>query len=259
MKKFESPFHIGLITLLILSVLFAKIKAQPDVGLFTESRVSIQDNVTKNQEAKTLELLNVSLKSLSDRDLRNRRIGGYVMLSLGIGMGIGGTAVLAAGNSDDSRIVGYSLLGAGALLGGLSALPFKIRSESEHIYREFSDLPADNPDQIRQKFYYGERRFEELAQKKRKQRLISGCISIATGFSSLFFVDDTDETRIGAFTGPVIGGIMIFLIKSEEERRFETYQRAKEDIIGHNNGKKIFFGAAPLRGGGMLTTVQVRF
>lgn len=258
MKKFGSPIHIGLITLLILSVLFTKIKAQPDVGLFTESRVSIQDNVTKNQEAKTIDLLDVSLKSLSDKALRDRRIGGYVLLSLGIGTGIGGAAVLAIGD-DDARTVGYALLGGGLLFGGLSALPFKIISERERIYREFSDLPADNPDQIRQKFYYGERRFEELAQKNRKQRLISGCVSIATGFSSLFYVDGNNETKLGSFTSLVIGGIITLIIKTDEERRFETYQRAKEDIIVNNNNYKIYFGIAPLMEGGMLTTVHVRF
>lgn len=259
MKKFGSYIHIGLITLLVLSILFTEIKAQPVAGLSIESRVFVQDNVTKNQEAKALGLLDASLKSLSDKALRNRRIGGYVLLGLGIGTGIGGAAVLASAGDDDARTVGYALLGGGLLFGGLSALPFKITSEQERIYREFSDLPADNPDQTRQKFYYGERRFEELAQKKRKQRIISGCVSIATGLTSLFYVDDTDETRIGAFTGPIIGGIMALIFKSDEERRFETYQRAKEDIIGHNNDKKIYFGIAPIMEGGILTTMQVRF
>ena len=140
MKKFGSYIHIGLITLLVLSLLFTEIKAQPTAGLFTESRVFVQDNVTKNQEAKTLELLNISLKSLSDKALRNRRIGGYVLLGLGIGTGIGGAAVLASAGDDDARTVGYALLGGGLLFGGLSALPFKISSEPERIYREFKDL-----------------------------------------------------------------------------------------------------------------------
>ena len=259
MKKYGSSIRSGLITLLILTVMFTKIKAQPATGLLAESKVSVQDNVTKNPEAKTLDLLNISLKSLSDKKLRDRRIGGYVLLSLGIGMGVGGATVLAVGDDDDTRTVGYALLGGGLFFGGLSALPFKISSEPERIYREFSSLPEDTPDQIRQKFSYGDRRFEELAQKKRKQRLISGGISILTGITSLFFVDGTEEEKFGVFTGSVAGGIAALLVKSDEERRFETYRRAKEDVIGYNDGKKIYFGAAPLPQGGMFTTVQVRF
>ncbi|MFC1562562.1 hypothetical protein ACFL4Z_00750 [candidate division KSB1 bacterium] len=260
MKKFARPIHVGLITLLISSVLFTKIKAQPAPGLFAESKVSVQDNMTKNQETKALGLLDASLKSLSDEALRARRIGGYVLLGLGIGTGIGGAAVLASAGDDDTRTVGYALLGGGLLFGGLSAIPFKVTSEQERIYREFSDLSSDNSEQLRQKFYYGERRFEELAKKKRRERIISGFVSIATGLTILFYVDDdNDETRLGAFTGPLIGGIIIFMSKTDEERRFETYQRAKEDIIGNNNRKKIYFGIAPLMEGGILTAVQVRF
>ena len=259
MKAFERPTQIGLVALIMMGILFSDIRAQSVTGLLKESMASAEDTMLTSQEAKLTELLDTSLRSLSDKARRDRMIGGYVLLGLGIGSGIGGAATLAFGEGDDARIVGYSLLGGGVLLSGLSLLPFKMSSESERIYAEYSKMPADTPDQVHQKFYYGDRRFDELARKKRRERLISGSTSIIAGAASLILVDGSKEERYGAFTGPVIAGVTVLLVKSDEERRYETYRRAKEDIIGHTGDWEIHFGMAPLPKGGMFGGVQLRF
>ena len=263
MKAFKRPTQIGFVALIMMSLVFTDIKAQPVTGFLKESMASAQDTMLTSKEAKSIELLDISLRSLSDKARHNRYIGGYAMIGTGIGLGIAGAATLAFGfpylDDDDARIVGYSFLGAGVLVSGLSLLPFKISSESERIYAEFSKMPADKPDQVHQKFYYGDRRFEELAQGKRRERLIVGSTSIIVGVASLLLIDESKKARYATFTGSVITGVVILLSKYEEEKRYETYRRAKEDIIGDTGGLEIHFGIAVLPEGGMLGAVQVRF
>ena len=259
MKAFERIILIGLVALLMVIIMFPDIKAQPLTGILNESMVSAQDTISTIQEAKLIELLSTSLRSLSDKARRDRRIGGFILLGLGIGSGIGGAATLAFGDGDDARIVGYSLLGGGLLLSGLSLLPFRISTESERIYGEFRRMPMDSPDQVREKFYYGDRRFEELAQKKRKGRFVGGISSILVGVISLILVDGSDEERFHAFIWPVSSGVVRLLIKSDEERRYDTYLRTKEDLMAHMGSSKSNFGFTLIPTGGMSATVHVRF
>ncbi|MFC2075569.1 hypothetical protein ACFLT7_00660 [candidate division KSB1 bacterium] len=259
-KALQSPTRTGLVALLMMGILFTDIKAQPLNGMLKGSMASAQDTNPTSQEAKLIGLLNTSLESLSDKARRGRRIGGYFMLGSGIGIGIGGAATLAIGDSDVTRIVGYSLLGGGILTSGLSLLPFKIPSESERIYEEFSKMLADKPDQVHQNFYYWDHRFEELAQKMRRGRLIGGISSILAGVTSYYFlVDGSGPVRFNAFIWPAFGGVTALLVKSDVERRYETYRRAKDDIIKYTGGSVINFGLAPLPQGGMLGALQVRF
>ena len=259
MKTSERLTQISLVGLIMTSAISTDIKAQALTGILKESMVSARDTISTRQEVKSIEVLNASLQSLSDKARRDRRIGGCVLIGLGIGSGIGGVATLAFGDGDDARIVGYSLLGGAAIFSGLSLLPFKIPSESERIYREFSRMPADTPDQVHQKFYYGDHRFEELAQKKRIERIISGSSSVLIGVISLILVDESRQARLHVFIWPAFGGVVRLLVKSDEERRYETYRRAKEDLIVHTSGSGIRFGLAPIPTGGMFGTVQVWF
>jgi hypothetical protein len=185
-------------------------------------------------------------------------------LGLGIGSGLGGAATLAFGEGDDARIVGLSLLGGGALLSGLSLLPFKLRGESERIYAEFNRMPADTPAQVQQKYVYWNRRFEELAQKRRQGRIIGGITSIAVGVATgLAAVQRSDADDPHAFVwpalGPVIGGVTSLLVKSDAEQRYETYRRAKEDVVGRPSTTAVHVRMALLPAGGLLGAVQVRF
>ena len=260
MKVLRRPIATGLVALIMMGIMVTDIKAQPLTGGLKESLISAQDTIPTGQEAKWVELLNTSLQSLSNKARRDRQIGGYVLLGIGVGTGIGGAATLALGEGDDARIVGYSLLGGALFFGGLSLLPFKIPAESERIYQEFSEMSENTSDQVRQKFYYGDRRFEELAQKRRRERLIGGSVSILVGIANLVWVDSSEEaSRLAAFTGPVIGGVTTLLVKSDEERRYETYRRAKEDLMAHTSGSEVRFGFALIPTGGVLGTVQMQF
>ena len=259
MKALKSPVAVGLVALVMMSIMVTDIEAQPLTELPKESLAPAQDTGSGSQEAKLVELLGTSLQSLSDKAWRDRRIGGYVLLGLGVGTGIGGAAALAFGDGDDARIVGVSLLGGALLLGGLSLLPFKIPAEVERIYQEFGEMSENTSDQVRQKFYYGDRRFEELAEKKRRERLIGGSVSILVGVTNLVLVDGSEQGRLHACIWPVIGGVTTLLVKSDEERRYETYRRAKEDLTTHTGGLRIHYGLAPLPKGGMFGAVQVQF
>lgn len=153
-------------------------KCQGAAGIYAgytgQSRASVaivQDTISSNQEAILIDLLSNSLQSLANRDRQGRMVGGYVLVGLGIGSAVGGAVTLAAGESDDARIVGYSLLGGGALLSGLSLVPFKVKTESEQMYAEFNRDLGEKSNQNRQKFYYWDRRFEELAEKAEEDAL----------------------------------------------------------------------------------------
>lgn len=246
---------------LLLGLLCAEVMAQTRTGSETNRA---QDTLSTEREVLLIELLDESFHSLAEEDRRSRRIGGYVMLGLGIGSGVGGGATLLFGEGDDAQIVGLALLGGGALLSGLSLLPLKLKSETERIYTEFGRIPADTPDQIHQKYVYWNRRFEELAQKRRKERITGGISSIVIGGVTGVVVANssdanTQQALIWSTLGPVIGGVVNLLTKSDEERRYETYLRVKGDITGHTSKTKILFGYAPIPGGGMHSVVQVRF
>ena len=260
MKTLKSPIAVGLVILVMMSIMGTDVKARPLTEVPKESLALAQDTGSASQEAKLLELLDTSLQSLSDKARRDRRIGGYVLLGLGVGTGIGGAATLAFADGDDARIVGISLLGGAALFSGLSLLPFKIPAEVERIYQEFGEMPGNTSDQVRHKFYYGDRRFEELAQKRRRERLVGGSVSILVGLANLIWIDSSEEEiLLAAFTGPLIGGVTTLLVKSEEERRFATYRRTKEDLAAQPGGLGIRFGLATLPKGGLFGGVQVQF
>lgn len=259
MKTCESPTRIGLLVLIMMGLLCTELMAQPRTAT---GQAAAQDTISTDHEVLLIEMLNVSFKSLADEDRRGRQVGGSVLLGLGIGSGLAGGTILILGEGDDARIVGYSLLGGGALLSGLSLLPFKVRSESERIYAEFSRMPADTQEQVHQKYFYWNRRFEELAQKMRKGRIVGGITSIIVGgVTGLVVLNGSgqDSAVIWSVMGPVLGGVSSLLIKSNAERRYETYRRAKEDILGYTSNTEIQFGIAPLPGGGILGVMQVRF
>lgn len=268
MKAFEPTTRIGFVLLLTVSGLLiadaSRAQFQAGTRPSTASAISAQDTLTTDQERALLDVLDTSLQSLAASSRRGRRIGGYTLLGLGIGAGVGGAATLAFGEGDDARIVGLSLIGGGALLSGLSLIPFKLRGESERIYAEFNRMPAGAPDQVQQKYIYWDRRFEELAQKRRQGRIIGGITSIAVGVATgLVVMQGANQGESNAVLwsalGPVLGGVSSLLVKSEAERRYETYRRTKEDVVGRPPTAAIRFGIAPLPTGGILGVVQARF
>ncbi|WP_211207817.1 hypothetical protein [Gracilimonas tropica] len=249
--------RICCITLIVGGVFSAKIAAQE---LWVTDRVFLQDTLPMNRQDVLINLLDNSLESLADRDRQGRMIGGYILLGLGAGTAVGGTVTLAAAKNDDARIVGYSLLGGGAFLGAMSLLPFKIKSESERLYADFREDLKNSPGEKSQNFYFWDRRFEELAQKRKRERIIGGISSIvAGGVASLAAEDVSDRDRLHIFIWPAVGRVTSFLVRSEEEQRFETYRQAKEDILRSGSVSEIHFGVLPLPKKGLLATIQVRF
>lgn len=244
--------------LLGCGLLPVKISAQPTNGV---DRSAIEpDTLTPKQERVLVDLLNGSLQSLAEKDRRGRQIGGYVLLGLGIGSGLGGTATLAFGEGDDARTVGYSLLGGGALLSGLSLIPFRVRSETERMYSDFRQMPEDNPGQIQYKYHYWDRRFQELADKRRNERIIGGVTTIvAAAMTSFVVVKGSDKEQLHTFLWLAIGGVTALLAKSDEERRYETYRRAREDIIGQASGLQVNMRILPMPGVGLIGAVQLQF
>jgi hypothetical protein len=259
MRTLEISVRIGLAVLLVTGLALAETRAQPLRAAPEGGIILAQGAVSASQEAELVGLLGNSLQSLSDQSRRGRHIGGYILLGIGAGLGVGGVAALTLGDSDDSRVAGYSLIGGGLLLGGISLLPFMIHGETERMYREFKDMPDGTSDQVHRKYVYWDRRFEELAGKRRRDRYIGGISSILTGATGYYMVDDSNESRLHAFIWPAFAGVSTILVKSEEERRYDSYRRAKEDMLARLGNPEIRFAFAPLPKGGTLGTVQIRF
>jgi MFS family permease len=265
-ESMERRIHFlpGFIILVVLvTFLAADGAAQPVSGtVFPDASKNIiePDTITQSQEAILMDMLNSSLSSIADKDRRGRMIGGYTLLGLGAGSLIGGAVTLAVADNDDARIVGYSLMGGGVLLGGLSLVPFKVKSDAERLYADFRRDLRENEGENSQRYYYWDRRFEELANQIKRERLIGGAISIAAGaVASFAVIEGTDQDRFHTFFWPAVGGVASILIKSEAERRYESYTRAKEDILAQQAGAEIQIGFIPLPEGGIVSTVQVRF
>jgi len=268
MNAFEPITWGGLVLLLVVPGLLvadaSRAQLRADADRAAGAVVPAPDTISTNQERALVDLLSTSFQSLAAKSRRGRRVGGYALLGLGIGSGVGGAATLAFGEGDDARIVGLSLLGGGALLSGLSVLPFKLQGESERINAAFHQMPADTPAQIRRKYVYWDRRFEEFALKERQERIIGGVSSIAVGVvTGLVVAQGTDRDDPSAVLwsalGPVLGGVTSLLVKSEAERRYDTYRRAKDDIIAHASTASVHVGIAPLPTGAVVGVVQVRF
>lgn len=257
-------FRVSLMAPILLSLLSSEGVAQVSSSSRSPVNAVASDTLSTEQERFLIDLLDTNFQSLADNSRRGRHIGGYVLLGLGIGSGLGGAATLAFGEGDDAQIVGYSLMGGGVLLSGLSLIPFKVRGEVERAYNEFNRVPADTPDEVHHKHFYWDRRFEELAEKRRRDRIIGGVSSIIIGgVTGIVALSGSDEGNVNAFIwpalGPILGGVTSLLTKSETERRYETYRRAKADFLGHTTGTEVRFGIIPLPKNGMLATVQVRF
>lgn len=257
----KRPAHIARLFLLLLILLVLTAMQS-----FAQQRMDTEDQSlygppTKAESIILMETLDASLRSLAEEDYRGRRIGGYVMMGLGIGTGVGGVATLAFGDGDDAKIVGVSLLGGGALLGGLSAIPFNVRSESERLYDEFQDADRD---QIQQTYLYWDRRFESFAEKSRRGRIVGGITSmVAGGITGIVILNGNSHNRVEsslwAAMGPVMGGISSLLIKSEAERRFEAYTHAKDGLLVRKRHAEFHAGVFPLPDGSLLGTVRVIF
>lgn len=257
---------IMFIFLIISGCLFSKSFSQSDITqsedlLFTSFT---QDSLSAEEQATLLNWMDHSFQSMAEEGRRGRRIGGYVLLGLGIGSAVGGAATLAFGEGDDARIVGYSLLGGGVLFSGLSLLPFKIKTESERIFEEFERMPEDTPREIQQKYIYWDRRFGELARKWRNERIIGGISSIVTtGITSVAIAHSAGVNDPNAYIWPavggLIGGISSFLIESEKERQYKIYRSAKEELLGQSQRAEVQFGFVPTVYGGALATVHIEF
>lgn len=266
MVRFSQIIKIFFVSLFIILFLYAAPQAQI-VSVFEKETVfamSAQDSVTAEQQVLLLGLMDRSFQSLADEGRRGRRIGGYVLLGLGIGSAVGGAATLAFGDGDDARIVGYSLVGGGALMSGLSLIPFKIRTEAERINQDFQQMPGTSAREVHQKYIYWDRRFGELAEKWRRERIIGGISSIvSTGIVSIAIASSSDVNDPNAYIWPAvggfIGGISSFLIESEQERQYKIYQSSKEEILRHPQRTEVRFGMTPIPDGGLLTTIHIQF
>jgi hypothetical protein len=189
------------------------------------------DTISAHQERMLLDLLDTSLNSLADTERRGRKTGGYILLGLGTAMAIGGGVTLAVSDDKDTDIVGYSLLGTGAFMGGLSLLPFRIISQSERNYKEFKRMSAGSAEQMERKFRYWDRRFEEIAEQAYRDRMIGGAtLLVASGITSWLIVEGSARDKLYTFVWPAIGGVTSLLVKTETERRYQTYRRAKKDL-----------------------------
>ncbi|MCG2588841.1 hypothetical protein [Rhodohalobacter sulfatireducens] len=265
---FNTDLFKKILTITFIITLFSYTEAfsQYRASLVEKSLLSssIQDSVTAEQQEILLGLMDQGFQTLSDQGRRGRRTGGFVLLGLGAGTAVGGAATLAFGEGDDARMVGYSLLGGGALLSGLSLIPFNIRSESERLNEEFEQMPERTPREIQQKYVYWDRRFSELAQKWRRERIIGGVTTIVSGgitsIAVAYSSDSNDpNTYIWPAVGGLIGGISSFLIESDKESQYKIYRGAKNDLLSNRHQAEWNVRLAPTVYGGLVGSIHVQF
>lgn len=218
-----------------------------------------QDTLNESEDRMLVGFLDNSLGSLAENDRRMRRTGGHILLGLGIGSAVGGAATLAFGEGDDAKIVGWSLIGGGALLGGVSLIPFNVKSETERLYLEFEQMPGETPEQLRSKYLYWDNRFAELAEKKMMERIIGGVTTIVTAGATTLALEEGAEGRLHTFVWPTLGGITTLLVKTDVERRYATYRKAKEELLQDSQRADVRLGVSPLPTGGFVGSLRVTF
>ena len=177
--------------------------------------------------------------------------------------GCWGIATLASGG-DNSDLIGYTLLGGGALFAGLGFLPLNIKSETERMYEEFGEKPSDTPEQIQQKYIYWDSRFYEYAREQRRGRILIGIISIGVGLAWISTAETSSTASTSSLSASalplVIGGITSLAFRSKAEKRYAVYERSKAGVLGLSaSAVQVNAGIVPLPGGQIVGVLQVRF
>lgn len=257
MNSYSHIISISCAVLLLAAMMTAPAQAQFREAAVTALAVAQGDTLPEDRDLMLVGLIDNSLGSLADNDRRMRRTGGHVLLGLGMGAAVGGAATLAFGEGDDAKIVGWSLIGGGALLSGLSLIPLKTKSETERLYQEFEEMPSDTPGQIRSKYLYWDNRFAELADKRRMERIIGGVTTIVTAGATTLAIEGSGEERLHTFVWPTLGGITALLVKTDVERRYGTYRKAKEELLRDGTRAEVRLGVAPLPAGGFMGSLRI--
>lgn len=141
----------------------------------------------------------------------------------------------------------------------MSLIPLKTKSETERLYLEFEGMPGETPGQLRRKYLYWDNRFAELAEKRRLERIIGGVTTIITAGATTLALDETGNERIHTFVWPVLGGVTALLMKTDAERRYDTYRKAKEELLRDGMRAEVRLGVAPLPAGGFMGSLRVTF
>lgn len=121
------------------------------------------------------------LELLSDKAHADRMLGGGVSLVLG-GLFVGGGALILSDNPaslPEVEMIGYTCVGAGALLGLLSLPTLLIPSAEEKAFAKYQDYPSRSEREVKSKYEKGERDFRDLADSRKQGRIMSGGTSIA--------------------------------------------------------------------------------
>ena len=242
----------------IVTVLIMLSRSQPAVaqGLDVPATSMEQSEVL-------LGIIDESFQSMSKEDYRARRVGGFILIGAGGAIGVGGLATLASGG-DYSDLIGYTLLGGGALFAGLGFLPLNIKSETERMYEEFGEKPSDTPEQIQQKYIYWDSRFYEYAREQRRGRILIGIISIGVGLAWISTAETSSTASTQSLSASalplVIGGITSLAFRSKAEKRYAVYERSKAGVLGLSaSAVHVNAGIVPLPGGQIAGVLQVRF
>jgi len=111
---------------------------------------------------------------------------------------------------------------------------------------EFNHMPMTSVRLVKERLHFGEDSLEELSDRHRLARLLDGAISVGAGAtlagltlsanSSVNSMVGSDDRKILLVMGLLgattlaVGGLISLLTSSDEERRWEAYQRLKERL-----------------------------
>jgi len=249
MKRFLRRIVISFLILFINVSIFSTLCQSP---LLAQQLPRQNNDNTTNIQARN-GLLNMHLQSMAGEAERDRLLGSYVMFGLGGLSVIGGAATLLYGDNNDQSL-GWGLVGSGIVVGGLGFIPRNVISEPERIYDEYSDMPDDTNDEMTAKYFYGDNRFQSLAERSRRQRIVSGISSIASALVSYGLEPDAEEFPALL----LINAASQLFLPRDIETRYRSYEEAKRDLSAIAESPQTSLRLFALPGGAGLT-FQVRF
>lgn len=174
--------------------------------------------------------------------------------------------VLANDETPDSQRFARYLYLWGSVQIARGIVDFSIPLNADEAAIEFQHMPMRDRSEVMARLRFGEAALERVARRARIGRLIDASLNLGVGLAAIPLylandheIDDANDWFVIFASGvSVITGVVNLILKTEAEKRWKAYRKARDRIVGEGDDVDVAFGAAPTRGGA-VGLLQGRF